>query len=71
MKYKILKDCKYSPNGYDEKSLTAGQVVDLPDAFGVPFTKQGLCEEAKAEEKKEDAPAEDKPKAKKSRSKQA
>lgn len=45
MKYKILKNCSYSPNGNDIKELKAGDVVELPALIGVPFAKKGLCEE--------------------------
>lgn len=56
MKYKILKDCKYSPNGYDVKELKAGDVVDLPDSVGAPFAAKGICEECKPEKKVVEAP---------------
>lgn len=60
MKYKILKDCKYSPNGYDVKELKAGDVADLPDSVGVPFAAKGICEECKPEKKVIEAPVEPK-----------
>jgi len=49
MTYKILKDCSYSPNGYTVTKLKAGDVVELPDSVGVPFSKKDICEECKSE----------------------
>ena len=52
-KYKILKDCKYSPDGVTSKSLKPGDEADLPDSIGVPFEKKGFCKECKPENKVE------------------
>lgn len=82
MKYKILKESKYSPKGYDVKVLNVGDIVELPESISIPFCKKGICEEVrpvikapeapKKEDVKEEAPAEEaKAKKKKSKSKQA
>lgn len=54
-KYKILKDCKYSPNGISVKELKPGEEVELPDSIGVPFSSRGLCELCKPEKRAEKA----------------
>lgn len=53
MKYKILKKSKYSSKGFDVIVLEVGDVVELPDSIGVPFSEQGLCKPVKDESKAE------------------